>query len=100
MNLFFKTKQQIQQENEARRVDAEHRERYITLMSKIDHVADEIGKHLDLLEARMVNNLKISKKRHSKHSKLLKTKRGRKPGSKNKPVFITLGETNGTNEPQ
>ena len=74
MNLFFKTKQQIKQENEARRTEAEDRERYISLMGKIDHVADEIGKRIDLLETKQ----------------MLKSKRGRKPGSKNKPVSITL----------
>ena len=90
MNLFFKTKQQIKQENEARRTEAKDRERYISLMGKIDHVADEIGKRIDLLETKLIYNSKIFKKRPDKHSKMLKSKRGRKPGSKNKPVSITL----------
>jgi len=100
MNLFFKTKQQIQEENERQRRDAEHRERYISLMGKIDHVADEIGKRIDLLETKLIYNSKIFKKRPDKHSKMLKSKRGRKPGSKNKPVSIIIKEINGTNEPQ
>jgi len=97
MNLFFKTKQQIQQKNERQQRDAEHRERFISLMGKIDHIADEVCKRIDLLEARLIiNKPKISKKRKYKHSGIFKTKKDMLM----QKAILPVKELNGTNEPQ